>query len=197
SASIPGRLGPQVALSAQFYAAFAVIGRYVRKQACKGQKRIRRLSTLLREKDYTSFGLYIISDTKHLVFALSISLAILSAFRMVYVILVASQIIGKEFNRLLKRYFNHRRPAISGKKSPGMPSYHAQHSFAFALYISYVGLSHWLWPLIWASFVSWSRLALMVHSFDQVAVGCGIGALWGVTFARLCTSLVTLEGVTE
>mmetsp|Transcript_11077 Transcript_11077/g.16578 ORF Transcript_11077/g.16578 Transcript_11077/m.16578 type:complete len:184 (-) Transcript_11077:213-764(-) len=159
-------------------------------------KRIRNALKLFQRGQYVSLVWYLVSASIHLAFAASVFLMFMTFLRTEFVVLVMVQPIGKEVNRKLKQYFNQRRPAESGKQSLGMPSYHSQHAFFFATYILMTGLvKSWIPPTIQACAVAYSRLALQVHSFDQIAVGAGIGVIQG--FLSSCIVLITLQWIRQ
>ena len=55
---------------------------------------------------------------------------------MVSIVGMAAQIVGKEFNALLKRYFDEERPKLArGMKTGGMPSHHAQSTSMIVFYL--------------------------------------------------------------
>jgi len=130
---------------------------------------------------------------------------------------VLGQVSGKELNRVLKTYFAQGRPEGSGKEgSLGMPSYHAQASFFAAAFLCGDGLgdgvgagtgarAFWLGNSVWpaaaartqmayalAAGVSYSRMALDMHSFPQIAVGAGVGCLFASLLVRATTHALAL-----
>ena len=117
------------------------------------------------------------------------------------------QLGSKELNRALKSFFAQLRPVTSGKEgSLGMPSYHAQASFFAAAFVcgdGFGGAPGWWGSNVWlaaaphartayalAAGVSYSRLALGMHTFPQIAVGAGVGCVLASMLVRAAAVLL-------
>eukprot|EP00898_Chlorokybus_atmophyticus_P004910 jgi/Chlat1/541/Chrsp103S01121 len=89
-------------------------------------------------------------------------------------------------SKVLKALINQSRPPNARKADPGMPSSHAQSLFYFGSYISLAALSRFRTPqavstsvaaMAMSTFMTWLRVELGYHTFDQVAAGAFFGSL--------------------
>uniref|UniRef100_A0A7S3YUE2 Phosphatidic acid phosphatase type 2/haloperoxidase domain-containing protein n=1 Tax=Lotharella globosa TaxID=91324 RepID=A0A7S3YUE2_9EUKA len=162
-------------------AALARMGEIIMRWMRKPIKRLRNCHRLFQSGKYAHLGWYIVGTSIHWAFAFSaVHFCLNSEKRVLYGVLVASQLGGKQINKVLKRYFNQKRPECSGKNSNGMPSYHAQAAAFFPVFLITVSVIHtYALPLFAALLVAYSRVAIGMHSYDQIIVGSVIGAVLG------------------
>mmetsp|Transcript_20451 Transcript_20451/g.28535 ORF Transcript_20451/g.28535 Transcript_20451/m.28535 type:complete len:197 (-) Transcript_20451:357-947(-) len=154
------------------------IERSLRNFIRKPLKRFSKTCKLLGQGKYVQVVWYVVGTSIHGAFTWSLFKLFHSRCSLEYIVLVASQLIGKEVNRALKKHFNQRRPSASGKTSNGMPSYHAQHAFFFSSFIlqnQITSPEYWPIPISAAALIAYSRVAIQMHSYDQVIVGSCIG----------------------
>ncbi|KAF0934882.1 hypothetical protein E2562_028883 [Oryza meyeriana var. granulata] len=108
-------------------------------------------------------------------------------------------VANSALSSLLKRMFNHERPASALRSDPGMPSSHAQ-SFLYAAVFLVLSLFYWLRityisvilgvaTLALGCYLSWLRVSQRLHTLNQVLVGgivgSAFGALWFAFFHLL------------
>ena len=115
------------------------------------------------------------------------------ARRLLYIILVLSYIFGKRLNKVLKRVIAQKRP---NKDSHGMPSFHAQISFFYSTFAHY---SRAPGPIVFsiglhvvAIAVSYGRVHLGKHTWEQIIVGMLIGFVQGLLTAAVVQRLEVL-----
>ncbi|XP_052143173.1 lipid phosphate phosphatase epsilon 2, chloroplastic-like [Oryza glaberrima] len=109
-------------------------------------------------------------------------------------------VLNSMFSNLLKRIFNHERPASALRSDPGMPSSHAQ-SFLYSAVFLILSLFYWLGRtylsvilgvaiLAMCCYLSWLRVSQRLHTLNQVLVGAIVGSAFGAMWFALFNLLV-------
>lgn len=101
---------------------------------------------------------------------------------------------------ILKKMFNHERPAPALRSDPGMPSSHAQSIFYAAVFLL-LSVFYWLGTnylamilgatiIASASYLSWLRVSQRLHTLNQILVGGTVGSAFGALWFALWHLLV-------
>ncbi|XP_051193124.1 lipid phosphate phosphatase epsilon 1, chloroplastic [Lolium perenne] len=101
---------------------------------------------------------------------------------------------------ILKKMFNHERPAPALRSDPGMPSSHAQSIFYAAVFLV-LSVFYWLGTnylamilgattIASASYLSWLRVSQRLHTLNQILVGATVGSAFGALWFALWHLLV-------
>lgn len=125
-----------------------------------------------------------------------LAVAFYKGHREKFALFLASQLVGKQLNRVLKNYFAQPRPEAVPSKSHGMPSYHAQAAFFFfaalpSFHDTVLCDSRFrLVTLGLAMWIALTRIHLGRHTFMQVAAGAGLGGVLGMMFNYVVLELL-------
>ena len=106
------------------------------------------------------------------------------ARQLLYIVLVLNYMLGKRLNKVLKRVIAQKRP---NKDSHGMPSFHSQISFFYSTFAHYrrasAPISVSIGLHVVATAVSYGRVHLGKHTWEQIIVGMLVGVVQGLLAA--------------
>ncbi|CAM0944908.1 unnamed protein product [Alopecurus aequalis] len=109
-------------------------------------------------------------------------------------------VVNTVLSSILKKLFNHERPAPALRSDPGMPSSHAQSIFYAAVFLV-LSVFYWLGTnylamiigattVASASYLSWLRVSQRLHTVNQILVGATVGSAFGALWFALWHLLV-------
>uniref|UniRef100_A0ACD5YL27 Uncharacterized protein n=1 Tax=Avena sativa TaxID=4498 RepID=A0ACD5YL27_AVESA len=109
-------------------------------------------------------------------------------------------VVNTGLSSILKKVFNHERPAPALRSDPGMPSSHAQSIFYAAVFLvlavfywlgtNYVAMILGAMTITSASYLSWLRVSQRLHTLNQILVGAAVGSAFGALWFALWHLLV-------